>query len=394
MKISVSGLGLVSAAGNNEKETLESFLAGQRNAGPVSLFTSEIKAPVFEVRNFSEKYFPSRLRTLNLCLTAVEAALENAGLKNKFQGKRIGVAMGTTVGSILNDFEFYREYREKGKAPMDAVNCYLQGNLASAVHSFLKTNGPSITVVNACASGADAIGIAMSWMKAGLCDIALVGGSDEMSRIPLCGFHSLGILNETLSSPFDKNRKGLNLGEGAGVLVLENESSLMERGAKARAVIRGYGTANDAHHLTSPDPQGAGLEKAVMRALEEAKLQPSDITFINAHGTGTLDNDFVEAHVLNKLFGSRVKFLSTKGYTGHTLGAAGGLEAGFSILALENGWIPASAGFNNQDEQIPITPVTEVTSIAGRFALSTSLGFGGCNAALVIEVPSGKDAAS
>ncbi len=385
MKVFVSGLGLISAAGKNEKETLDSFRAGRRNAGSVSLFTSEIKAPVFEVENFSEKYFPLRLRTLNLCLTAVEDALENAGLKN-LRGKRIGVAMGTTVGSILNDFEFYREYRKKGSAPMDAVNCYLQGNLASAVHKYFGTDGPSITVVNACASSADAVGIAMSWMKAGLCDIALAGGSDEMSRIPLCGFHSLGILNESLSTPFDRDRKGLNLGEGAGVLVLENEASLKARGAKARAVIRGYGTANDAHHLTSPDPQGAGLEKAIVRGLQEAGLQPSEITFINAHGTGTADNDFVEALVLHKLFGPQVKFLSTKGYTGHTLGAAGGLEAGFSILALENGWVPASPGFQNRDEQISISPVTSLTPVTGRFALSTSLGFGGCNAALVIEL--------
>jgi len=387
MKIAVTGLGLMSAAGQNETVTLDNFNAGQRHAGPVSLFPSEIQAPVFEVKNFARNYFPARLRTLNLCLAALEEALQNAGLEKALRGKRIGVAMGTTIGSILNDFEFYRKYHEKGSAPMDAVNAYLQGNLASAIHAFLGTDGPSMTVVNACASSTDAIGIAMSWMKSGLCDIALAGGADEMSRIPLCGFNSLGILSRTLSAPFDRDRNGLNLGEGAAVLVLENEDSVQKRGATTRALIRGYGTCNDAYHLTSPDPQGAGLINAITRALGEAELPPPEITFINAHGTGTQDNDAVEGLVLSRLFGPKIKFLSTKGYTGHTLGAAGGLEACFSILALENGWIPASAGFQNQDAGIPLAPVRERTTIQGRFALSTSLGFGGCNAALLIERP-------
>jgi len=385
MKIYVTGVGLISAAGKTCAETLESFKAGERRTSAVSLFSTQIKSPAYEVKNFSRHYFPEKLRTLNLCLAAIEDALTDAGLKNKLQGKRIGIAMGTTVGSILNDLDFYRVYREKGKSSMESVDRYLQGNLASAAHAFLKTEGPSMTVVNACASGTDAIGIAMSWIKSGLCDIAIAGGSDEMNRVPLCGFGSLGILSESLCAPFDKNRTGLNLGEGAGALVLEGETSLQKRAHAPRAAVRGYGTCNDAHHLTSPDPQGIGLEKAITSALHEARVQPSEISFINAHGTGTQDNDLVEGFVLNKLFGPNIKFLSTKGYTGHALGAAGGLEAGFCILALESGWIPQSAGFKNKDPQIPIAPVTKVTPVKKSFAVSTSLGFGGCNAALVIE---------
>lgn len=385
MKIFVTGLGLVSAAGMGVDETLQTFREGSRHAGPVSLFSSEIASPVFEVKDFSRHYFAERLRTLNLCLAAIEEALESAGLRDSLKGKRIGVAMGTTVGSILNDLDFYREYRAKGKASMEAVDRYLQGNLAAVVHSFLKTSGPSITVVNACASGADAVGIAMSWIRSGLCDMAIAGGSDEMNRVPLCGFGSLGILSDSLCAPFDRDRRGLNLGEGAGVLLLENETSLKARGGKVRAILRGYGTSNDAYHLTSPDPEGLGLERAITGALRDAGIEPSEVSFINAHGTATRDNDLVEGIVLHRLFGTKIPFLSTKGYTGHTLGAAGGLEAGFSILALENGWIPGSAGFLNPDSDIALAPVAERTAIQGRFALSTSLGFGGCDAALVIE---------
>jgi len=151
--------------------------------------------------------------------------------------------------------------------------------------------------------------------------------------------------------------------------------------------MRGYDFSNDAHHLTSPDPSGAGLERAITGALIDANLEPDSISFINAHGTATIDNDLVEARILYNLFGSTIAFLSTKGYTGHTLAAAGALEAGFCILALEQGWIPGCAGFKKLDPDIPIAPVTQKTQIEGHFALSTSMGFGGCDAALVIESP-------
>jgi 3-oxoacyl-(acyl-carrier-protein) synthase len=295
--------------------------------------------------------------------------------------------MGTSVGSVLNDIDFYREFRDKGSAPMDSVNLYLEGNLSSGIHSFLETEGPSITVVNACASGTNAIGVAMSWLRTGLCDIAIAGGADELNKVPFCGFGSLGILSDSLCSPFDLNRNGLNLGEGAGVLLLESERSMKERKKKPRAIMRGYDFSNDAHHLTSPDPSGAGLERAITGALIDANLKPDSISFINAHGTATIDNDLVEARILYNLFGSTIAFLSTKGYTGHTLAAAGALEAGFCILALEQGWIPGCAGFKKLDPDIPIAPVTQKAQIEGRFALSTSMGFGGCDAALVIESP-------
>ena len=271
---------------------------------------------------------------------------------------------------------------------MDAVERFLKGNPAAALARMLGLHGPRMTVANACSSGTDAIGAALSWLRAGLCDIAIAGGTDELNRIPYAGFSSLGIVNPGLCSPFDRDRKGLNLGEGAGVLVLETEDSARRRGARTDLRVLGYGTAADAYHLTSPHPEGRGLTKAIYRAMQEAAISAAEIAFINAHGTGTTENDKVEGAVLASIFGPSAKVLSTKGYTGHTLGAAGGLEAAFSAIGLREGWLPASAGFQNQDEGIPITPLTQRTAVEGRYAISTSLAFGGNNSALVIGLSS------
>ena len=379
----ITGLGVISAAGAGLTETLGSFRRGARNAGRVSLFPTVLECPVFEVRQIPADFMAKGNRTLSLALCAVDEALKNASLGD-LTGLRVGVSMGTTVASQLNDLEFYRSYRQSGEAPMEAVDRYLKGNLAEFISSKLKVRGPSLTVVNACSSGTDAIGIAFSWLKNGLCDIAIAGGADELSLIPLCGFNSLGIVNASLCSPFDRDRRGLNLGEGAGVLILETTASAKSRGISSDLCVAGYGAAADAYHLTAPRPDGAGLEASINKALTEAGLGPEDISFVNAHGTGTTDNDLVEGRVLGRIFGPGLKFLSTKGFTGHTLGAAGGLEAAFTAAGLSEGWIPSSPGFRDQDAEIPVTPVQEETRIQGRYAVSTSLAFGGNNAALVL----------
>lgn len=379
----ITGLGVISAAGTGIPATLDSFRKGERNAGPVSIFNTSLSCPVFEVRQIPSSFMVEKNRTLSLALCAVDEALKNASLGD-LTGLRVGVSMGTTVASQLNDLEFYRSFRQRGEAPMDVVDRYLKGNLAEFISRKLKTRGPSLTVVNACSSGTDAIGIAFSWLKNNLCDIAFAGGADELSLVPLCGFNSLGIVNASLCSPFDRDRKGLNLGEGAGVLVLETGDSAKLRGVSSELRVLGYGAAADAYHLTAPRPDGAGLEASIFKALTEAGIGPHEISFVNAHGTGTTDNDLVEGKVLGSIFGPELKVLSTKGFTGHTLGAAGGLEAAFTAAGLREGWIPASPGFSNQDDEVPVTPVREETRIQGRYALSTSLAFGGNNAALVL----------
>ncbi len=381
----ISGMGVISACGNNISETLDTFASGRRNGGSVSVFQNGLNYPVFEVKDFTGKNV-NKMRTLELAFVAVQQAIEESGLIHALHDFRVGVCLGTTVASQLNDTDFYKTYRETASAPMYSVNRYLKGNLALAVAEKIGARGPCCTVVNACSSGTDAIGVGLSWLRADFCDIVICGGADELNRVPLCGFGSLGVVSESLCKPFDKERSGLNLGEGAGVIVIEKKEVCQKRGKKARLFLQGYGLAADAYHLTAPRPDGSGLEAALARALSEAGVKkPVDISFINAHGTATKDNDKVEGKVLAKIFGAKIKFLSTKGFTGHTLGAAGGLEAVFTGLGLREGWIPANAGFVNIDDEIGIAPVNQKTEIKGNYAVSTSLAFGGNNAALVIS---------
>jgi 3-oxoacyl-[acyl-carrier-protein] synthase II len=378
----ITGLGAVSAAGGNLEETLDTFARAQRNAGPVTLFQTDLRKPAFEVREVPPSYLLHEQRTLGLALLAVDQAVAQARLSD-FSGFRVGVCMGTTVASQLNDLAFYKAYRESGRAPLACVDRFLKGNLAEGIARRLGVRGPQLTVVNACSSGTDALGIALSWLKNGLCDIAIAGGADELNHVPYCGFNALGIMNEQLCSPFDRDRKGLNLGEGAGVLVLETTKAARSRGIESDCFLLGYGSSSDAYHLTAPSPDGVGLKAALHAALAEAKTSAKDIAFVNAHGTGTHENDLVEGKALAEIFGTGLVMLSTKGFTGHTLGAAGGLEAAFTVAGLREGWVPATAGFVTPDDAIPLAPTKEKTNIKGRYAVSTSLAFGGNNAAVV-----------
>lgn len=382
-EVFITGMGVVSAAGVGVAGSLASMETGERNVGPVSLFTTPIDLPVFEVASLPPRTRPGNMRTLELLELALEEALADAEL-DAFDGIRVGVALGTTVACQLNDLGFYSTFRKNNAAPMDSVDGFLEGNLAEATARRLGLEGPTLVVANACSSGTDAIGAALSWLNAGLCDIAIAGGADEMNRIPICGFNALGVASDEPCAPFDGNRHGLNLGEGAGVLILETAQSAARRGVTSRLRVCGYGSSADAYHLTAPHPEGEGLARAIDTALEQAGIQPSDIAFINAHGTSTPDNDRVEGQTLLWLFGKEIKVLSTKGYTGHTLGAAGGIEAVFAAAGLRERWIPGSAGFQTVDEEIGLVPTTGKTEITGRYALSTSLAFGGNNAALVL----------
>ena len=380
----ITGLGAVSAVGEDCAVTLDGLRAGQRNVGPVSLFDTGIAKPVFEVRSGRGAGDNARMRTLSLVLRAVDEAISEARLADCPASVRVGVCIGTTVASQLNDIDFYREFRAAGCAPMAAVDRYLRGNLSAALSRHYNFSGPALTIVNACSSGTDAVGMAMAWLRAGLCDLAIAGGADELNRVPMCGFNALGIMSDSPCAPFDVDRQGLNLGEGAGIMVIEGAESAAGRGVAAGLTCLGYGTFGDAYHLTAPREDGSGLEAAIRGALSEAALDPGDIAFVNAHGTATATNDRVEGAVLDRVFGGSCPVCSTKGFTGHTLGAAGGLEAVFTALGLREGWIPATAGFVNPDGAIPLVPTQEVTAIDGRYAVSTSMAFGGNNSALIL----------
>jgi 3-oxoacyl-(acyl-carrier-protein) synthase len=375
---------MVSAAGADKASTLASFRAGIRNYSTKQPFETTISAPTFQV-GAKLPQLPGRMnasRTLRLAMRAVGEALTEARLEKFDPGVRVGVCLGTTVGCQLNSVPFYAAYRRGETPDLDPVRSFLVTNLAQAVGELVGARGPRMTVVNACSSGSDAIGVAAGWVRAGLCDVAIAGGADELYLVPLSGFWSLGVMSGQPCAPFDRDRAGLNLGEGAGVLVLESEAHARRRGFEPRFEVAGFGCACDAHHLTAPHPEGRGLEAAVLAAL--GQVNPDEVAFVNAHGTATQDNDRAEGKVIARLFGSDAAFLSTKGLTGHTLGAAGGLEAAFTLLALREGWIPGSAGFESAAEDVPVKPVRRVTDVSGGYGLSTSLAFGGNNAAVLI----------
>jgi 3-oxoacyl-[acyl-carrier-protein] synthase II len=382
----IAGLGVVSAAGGNVRKTLASFAEGVANPSADLPFESGISCPTFQVHEdlpaLAGRFNQSR--SLRLAMKAVREAMEDAGISG-FDGARVGVAIGTTVASQLNNIPFYDAYRRNLNPSLDPILEYLSANLAHGVGEILGVAGPRLTIVNACSSGTDALGAAKHWIDAGLCDIAIAGGADELNRVAIAGFWSLGVTSTQPCAPFDRDRAGLNLGEGAGILILESDAHLRQRSGKATFQIAGFGAACDAHHLTAPHPEGRGLHAAITTALGQAGVSAKQVSFINAHGTATADNDRAEGKVLERIFGPAVQFLSTKGYTGHTLGAAGGLEAGFTLLGLRETWIPKSAGFASKADDIPITPVNRRSGVSGEYAMSTSLAFGGNNSAVLIR---------
>ena len=382
--VAITGLGCICAAGANLGACLETLYDGRRAPAPPSRFSSShpVRYPVFEVPGFEAP--PGLLRTSGLALRAAREALADAGLDlASLGGLRVGVCVGTTVGSALNNEQFCRDYRAGLDPDLEPIERIMRSSPASVIAREFGLTGPCQTVVNACASGTDAVGLAASWIRGGVCDLAIAGGADELGRITYNGFISLMISDDSPCRPFDRDRKGLNLGEGAGMLVLESAESRARRGSRARSFLLGYGSACDAHHLTAPKPDGEGLRRAIAEALACCGTPAEAISFVNAHGTGTPDNDRVESRVLADLFPG-VPFLSTKGYTGHTLGAAGAIEAVFTVACLERGMIPASAGFTTPDPELAGAPVTECTKIAGRVALSESLAFGGNNSVILL----------
>ncbi len=388
--VGITGVGCICAAGTNLSDILRALETGQRNPLPPSRFKSEHSRifPVFEVPEHvcSEhgKTASGLSMTAHLALYAMEEALLQAGLTvPDLHSRRVGVCIGTSVGASLNLLDFYRATRAGQTPELKPVHRYLNSNPAVALAHALDASGPVQTVVNACSSGADAIGLAASWIAQGMCDIVIAGGADEMSEVTYNGFIRLMIADQSPCRPFDRSRGGLNLGEGAGILILESAACRKQRKAPELATILGYGTAADAHHLTAPHPQGLGLKLAISDALAAAGLTNADISFINAHGTGTANNDSVEAVVRNELF-PQTPFLSTKGMTGHTLGAAGAIEAIFTMAHLTAGGIPASAGFSEEDPSLGASPVCVFTPVHGQAAISQSLAFGGNNSVLVI----------
>lgn len=383
----VTGLGCICAAGTTVEETMRSLYGGTRNPAPPVLVKAGVEkvSPVFEI--FADLAWKGEkrdaTRTTRLAVKAAREALAQAGLDTAMlKSARVGVIMGTTVGCTLNSDVFLRDHLLNRKPDVTPVKVYMANNPALYIAGLFECGGPAMTVANACSSGTDAVGIAKTWVENDVCDIVIAGGSDELCRTTYIGFTSLMITSQEPCRPFDRNRKGLNLGEGAGVLIIEDCESARNRGATPLAYVNGYGSSADAFHPTAPHPEGLGLRRATKMALDEAGVTPDGVAFINAHGTSTVDNDKVEGRVIADLFPSRMPVVSTKSYTGHTLGAAGAIEAVFTIQGLRDGRLPATLGF--EEGEGVIIPTTQNTPVSGVMAISNSLAFGGNNAVLVV----------
>ncbi len=383
MSSSIIGIGIISALGKNLSETKKNLFADTPVLPhPPTKFKTSLDLPVFEIPDVpSLPNYPGNY-TGQILNMALDEALAQTNLSlDDLKKLRVGVAIGTTVACQLNSIPFYATLR-KGETPdIKPLLSYIDGNPAEYIRHRLGLHGPAITISNACSSGADAIGIGHLWLKQNICDVVIAGGSDELNQIPLDGFNALGVCSPEPCRPFDANRKGLNLGEAAGVVIMtkcpETHSPFS---------VSGFGKRADAFHITQPKPEGEDLEHAIQQSLAEAKLQPEDIAFINAHGTGTEANDAVESHVFARVFGESIPFMSTKALTGHTLGAAGAIEAIFTLLMLERQLAVKSMRFETKPNDFPIAPLHENRPLHNAHAaLSTSLAFGGSNTALVLQ---------
>ena len=379
--VPVVGMGCITAAGPTLKTTMAGFASP---AGPqqTTLFATDSRQPLFQcavpetpaqwkrsLRHFSCLSAVKALnRTTQLAILAVDEALHHACLSPKLlRGKRVGVCVGTSVGASLDFFDYYKDFvLNKDAEDPGTIPRYGRSNPALALKQLLDLEGPALTVTNACSSGADALGIAASWLQKDLCDMAIAGGADALSYITCLGFRSLKITSPDWCRPFDKNRNGLNIGEGAGMVIMKKPDSVTPKATDFGAIM-GYGTATDAYHLTTPHPEATGLKAALRAALEKSGLTTKDIAFINAHGTGTFINDQLEGRFFAKIF-PETPFISSKGLTGHTLGAAGSIEAIIALSHLHMGILPPSVGFAEADQDIGSAPLLEARPVPGDIA--------------------------
>ncbi|MEO6686373.1 MAG: beta-ketoacyl-[acyl-carrier-protein] synthase family protein, partial [Dyadobacter sp.] len=299
-----------------------------------------------------------------------------------------GIISATSVGGMDQTEHFYRNYLGHTNPDFQVLKCHDSGNTTERIAAELGISGYINTLSTACSSGANAIMLGARLIEQGKLDRVLVGGTDALAQFTLNGFRSLMICDDQWCRPFDESRSGLNLGEGAAFLLLENDKSIEFSGNETLCCLVGWANAADAYHQTASSPDGKGATLAIQNAIEVSGLSALDISYINAHGTGTKNNDLSESVALLNVFGDNYPdFSSTKPYTGHTLAAAGAIEAVFSVLAIQNGIIFPNLNYSQAITETGLIPITEflsdqpVTSV-----LSNSFGFGGNNSSLVFAV--------
>lgn len=390
--ILITGAGILSAIGNDKAETLQALETMQTGIQPLKyLKTAHHEFPVGEVK-LSDEQMKQMLgiteepttRTVLMGMLAMDEALREAGLKGQ-HGQRIALVSGTTVGGMDKSEQFYLDFLNN-----DSRNAYIKmhdcGSTTEMIARHFGIFSMATSISTACSAAANAIIFGANLIRSGLTDIAVVGGSECITKFHLNGFNTLMILDHEQCRPFDATRAGLNLGEGAAYLVLESQASAQRRAVKPIGELRGYGNACDAFHQTASSDDGQGAYLAMQKALAMAGLQPADIDYVNAHGTSTPSNDVSESQALIRVFGEHMpKVSSTKGMTGHTTSASGSVEAVICLLALQQGIVPANYGWK-QPMKNGITPVTTcLKNIHLNHVMCNSFGFGGNDSSLIFS---------
>ncbi len=392
--IAVTGMGIISAIGLDIPENLAALLESRSGIGPITRVRTRLMGTV-QVGEIalSDEALTERLehspkgsytRTSLLGCLAAEEALRHAGL-TKTDHHSLGLITATTVGGMDVNEKYYFEYLSSDKH-LDSVDTLHAGHTGQMMADHLGIGSGFVTTIStACSSASNAIMLGARMIRAGMLDRVLVGGVDCLSKFTLNGFNTLMILSEAQSRPFSEDRDGLNLGEAAAYLLLESDASVKARNATPIAYVAGYGNANDAHHQTASSENGDGATAAMLEALRSAGLSPAEISHINAHGTATPNNDLSEGRAFMRVFGEHVPpFTSTKPYTGHTLAAAGSVEAVFSILAMQHQVVFPTLNFSGGMSEFDLRPTTELTPLPLSSVLSNSLGFGGNCSSLVL----------
>ena len=406
-RVVVTGLGTINPLGNNVEDTWENLVNGVSGIDSITSFDTSNLPVTFagEVKNFDANEYMGKQharkldRSGHLSIYATEEALKDARLDNQERlGPNVGIVFGTGIGGIGATEDAVRTFDERGPSRVNplAITQLMPNSSTGQVAIKFGIEGPSVTITTACAASANAVGEAKNMIENGIVDIIVTGGTESgttpMTIAAFAQIRALSTQNDNpkeACKPFDKNRDGFVMGEGSTVLILESEESAKSRDAEIYAYIDGYGSTTDAYHSTAPAEGGAGAVKAMEKAIEDAGITPSDIDYINAHGTSTPANDKNETEAIKTVLGeeaSEVVISSTKSMTGHLLGGGGAFESMASILSIKHSKVPPTINLNDPDEECDLnyTPNNAV-DLSIKTAMSNSFGFGGHNAVLVFK---------
>jgi 3-oxoacyl-[acyl-carrier-protein] synthase II len=394
-KAVITGIGVLCSIGRDLDDFYNNLSLGKCGIGDISLFdTSGYRGrPGAQIHDDFIDPAISKGRRLSRCdvlglMAAMEAVSSSRLDMGSVEPVRLATVIGSGAGGLLSGEQFKRAYLTGNKARPSLLVPFTSSSFTDLLAHTYGSRGPRSTISTACSSSATAMGYAMDMIHDDIADVVITGGSESLSETTFAGFNSLRAVDDVPCRPFDRERKGISLGEGAALFIVEDESSAKQRGATLFAEISGYGITGDAHHVTAPEPGGSGVVIAIDMALRSAGMDKEDIGYINAHGTGTQANDLAETIAIKSVFGQLaydIPVSSTKSMIGHCLGAAGALEAAASILPFARGMLPPTANYKNRDPECDLNYLPEPVTSSASAVLSLSLAFGGNNTALILR---------